>query len=102
MHFTRRKGGPQSAGLLVQRFSSGPILYGVFSRIRIGPSDANGGDILRRFEIHEDPLRGQRVMLLREFACQVGIALPVACRIPVGLSREFVRGSIAARIPAMR
>ncbi len=62
----------------VERAFSHPIFHLIGRGVRARPGDANRIHRLFGLQIHDHPLRVQRVAFTRELAGEIGIALPIA------------------------
>ena len=64
-----------------------PELHAVILRVRFGPCDADGVDLMQTTQIDDHPLRMQRIVFAGEAASQIGIALPVGIGVAIGQHR---------------
>src|ERR1700693_5522047 len=89
-YFAAWESNPTALGGVAEWITPGEVLHEIFARVRIGPVDADGGDLLDGGEVYHDPLRVQGIVLPGEGFAQIGIALPVSIYVAVSQARVAI------------
>ncbi len=85
---------PTALSCVAHGIGAGEVLHEIFARVRIGPIDANGVDLLNGGQVDDNPLRVHGIILASKRFGQVGIALPIG----VGVAVSETRIAVAVRL----